>query len=301
VFNLGDGQDEISDYGYTGSQDRLQFGVGITSADLTLSRIGQDLVVGVGTGTDQITIKQWFDNTKYFIESFQFTDGSSLNATQVTEQSIYQGTAGNDLMNGFSTYNEQFSGNAGDDTINGNAGHDHLDGGAGNDVLNGGSGNDTLLGGAGNDSLNGGDGINIMGGGQGNDTLVAGSYYSTDTYVFNLGDGQDEISDYGYTGSQDRLQFGAGISSDNLWLTQENDDLLLQRLGSDDQVRIASWFTSTTQQIEQIQTENAVLLNNQVANLVNAMAAFNVPASADGIIPQEIQDQLAPVIAASWT
>ncbi|MCK5479277.1 MAG: hypothetical protein KAI44_10190, partial [Methylococcales bacterium] len=128
----------------------------------------------------------------------------------------------------------------------------------------------------------------LFNGGKGNDTITGG-YYG-DTYQFNLGDGQDTITDSGslYSSYRDILRFGAGFSANNLWLTQDGNDLLLQHVGSDDQIRITKWFTSSNWQIEQIQVENAVLYSNQVANLVNAMSAFDV------------QEQLAPVIAVSW-
>jgi Ca2+-binding RTX toxin-like protein len=65
-------------------------------------------------------------------------------------------------MNGFSIYNEQFNGNAGNDLINGNDGNDKLDGSDGNDTLNGGNGNDTLTGGIGDDTLTGGAGVDVF-------------------------------------------------------------------------------------------------------------------------------------------
>ena len=65
----------------------------------------------------------------------------------------------------------------------------------GDETLTGTAGNDTLQGGAGNDWLAGGDG--------------------NDTYLFNPGDGVDQIVDSGGT---DTIQFGAGIAPDSLSL-----------------------------------------------------------------------------------
>ncbi len=284
LFNLGDGQDEITDKGHGSYADILRFGGSITQADVTLNRDGHDLIVVVGNNNDQVTVKKWFDGSqRYFIESFEFSDGTSLSASQITEQSIYQGTAGDDVMTGTASYNERFNGNAGDDTINGGAGNDYLEGGAGNDTLNGGTGRNTLS------------------GGLGNDTLIGGHTYSRDTYLFNLGDGQDEITDNGHGSYADSLQFGASFSSDNLWFTQEDNDLLIQHVGSDDQVLINDWFLSANNQIEQISVDDAVLSNTKVANLVTVMSAYDAPTGSDGFITEEIENQLASVMADSWS
>ncbi|GHU17827.1 hypothetical protein FACS189475_02290 [Betaproteobacteria bacterium] len=43
-----------------------------------------------------------------------------------------------------------------------------------------------------------------------------------------------------------------------------------------------------------------VLLQTQVEVLVQAMAAFAPPAAGQTTLPQDVQDALAPVIAANW-
>ena len=70
---------------------------------------------------------------------------------------------------------DQIFGESGMDTLAGGSGTDFLDGGEDDDELRAGPGDDTLIGGTGNDEL-------IGGGGQ-------------DTYVFELGDGVDDIDD----------------------------------------------------------------------------------------------------------
>jgi Ca2+-binding RTX toxin-like protein len=54
-------------------------------------------------------------------------------------------------------------------------------------------GNDILYGGGGNDILDGGKGNDTLAGGQGNDVLYGGEGY--DTYIYNMGDGNDVIYD----------------------------------------------------------------------------------------------------------
>ncbi|MCC6779372.1 MAG: M10 family metallopeptidase C-terminal domain-containing protein [Hyphomicrobiales bacterium] len=70
-------------------------------------------------------------------------------------------------------------------TLSGNAGNNVLFGNTGNDTLNGGGGDDQFAANAGNDLLTGGTGNDLLTGGAGNDT-----------FVFNLGDGLDTITDF---------------------------------------------------------------------------------------------------------
>ena len=73
--------------------------------------------------------------------------------------------------------------------VTGTGGHDLLPGTSGEETLTGGSGNDTLAGGAGHD-----------------------------TYVFNVGDGVDTIADQASPGAENQVQFGSGITPDDLSL-----------------------------------------------------------------------------------
>ncbi|WP_309293198.1 putative Ig domain-containing protein [Azonexus sp.] len=116
----------------------------------------------------------------------------------------------------------------GDDYLNGGAGNDTLIGGGGNDTLIGGDGDDYLIGddnalaaefhgddyldgGAGNDTLSGGGGDDTLIGGTGNDYLVGGD--GADTYVFNLGDGQDIVVE---ASGGNVICFGEGILPESL-------------------------------------------------------------------------------------
>jgi len=72
VFNIGDGQDTIDDarpasddnmdkYFTEQGIETIEFGAGITSADVTYSLSGTDLVIDFVSSSDQITIKYWAD------------------------------------------------------------------------------------------------------------------------------------------------------------------------------------------------------------------------------------------------
>jgi Ca2+-binding RTX toxin-like protein len=182
VFNAGDGQDVISDYGFgSGDVDVLQLEAGISAANVVVSQAGSghDLVLTIGT--DSITLNEAIYNYHYWIEEVRFVDGTVWTHAQLFDMAT-MATMGNDVFYG-------------DERANG------LSGAAGNDSLYGGSSADTLSGGIGYDFLQGASG--------------------SDTYVFNAGDGQDVIADYGFgTGDVDVLQFGVGISASDVIVSQ---------------------------------------------------------------------------------
>lgn len=167
------------------------------------------------------------------------------------------GGAGNDTLNGFQgddtldggAGDDRLLGDAGNDTLIGQAGDDDLAGGAGNDsltgddgadLLSGGSGNDTLHGGndddllsgeQGDDFLFGGDGDDIVigglgddqiTGGNGNDILTGGA--GRDTFVFKVGHGVDNITDF--EAGADVLNF-EGYSSDDVIVEGEGANTLV--------------------------------------------------------------------------
>ncbi|MEH2046041.1 MAG: calcium-binding protein [Nostoc sp.] len=105
---------------------------------------------------------------------------------------------------------------------------------SGYDLLQGGTGNDTLIGGTGNDSLTGGGG--------------------KDKFVYNLGDGTDTITDFGGIGKGtnptaaviaevDTIKFqGAGLTAQNLLLTQNDNNLEITFEGNADAIVILQNF-----------------------------------------------------------
>jgi Ca2+-binding RTX toxin-like protein len=135
VFGSGKGNDTISDFLnniLSGNADVVEFGAGITLANLKLDRIGtnlNDLRITLATG-ETLTIEGqfafnslgWSANQ---IETFRFANGTTLSATGLQQTLLSrQGTAGADTITGFAT-------------------NDTLIGGAGNDILRGGEGSDT--------------------------------------------------------------------------------------------------------------------------------------------------------------
>ena len=172
-FNRGDGHDTVSSIANAGNKT-IVFGPGISAADLSATRVGNDMVLNVGSNGDAITVTNWFqlDGSKR-IDTAVFADGTRWNADN------------------FRRLVTTVTGAAGDDTINGWQGDDILIGGDGNDTLVANGGSDQLYGGAGNDSLR----INnnataSVDGGDGNDTISADS---GTTSTISAGNGDDTV------------------------------------------------------------------------------------------------------------
>jgi hypothetical protein len=77
--------------------------------------------------------------------------------------------------------------------------------------------------------------------------------------------------------------------------------LVASVIGTADKVTVQNWYSGNAYHVEEIRTSDGyVLADTQVANLVNAMAVFAPPAPGQTTLPQNYQDQLAPVLAANW-
>jgi Ca2+-binding RTX toxin-like protein len=148
----------------------------------------------------------------------------------------FQGTAGNDTINGTGGADTIY-GRGGNDTLNGAGGNDVLYGGTGNDTANGGDGNDRIFGGTGNDKLNGGAGNDVIFGGAGGDILKGDA--GSDRFVYS------QVADsLAATGQRDFiLAFERG--SDKIDLSQI--DAIPG--GADNAFSVVTAFTGTAGQI----------------------------------------------------
>jgi len=173
------------------------------------------------------------------------------------------GTVGSDVLTGSNKVNHIY-GMDGDDVINGLKGHDRIDGGAGNDTLSGGWGNDT--------------------------------------YVFAMGGGTDTIDNSSSKAQDtDALWFAGDFEPETLWFTQDNNDLVIDVVGTDDRVIVQDWYTTASNELEEVHVNGQVLLANQVDQLVAAMASFSAaePSSLDDLTVQQ-QSDLNAAIAVAW-
>jgi len=186
-FNRGDGVDTIYD---KGGMDRLVFGKDITreSVEIRLER-NTDLTIALKE-IDK-TFEELTD--KVIIVDWM----KSSNRIDVVEFSD-----GSKLK--FQDVFDQFIATDDAEVVQLSSGNDALDTHGGSDVIKAIGGNDTLIGAKGKDRLEGG--------------------YGNDTYIFNRGDGEDSIYE---EGGHDTLQFGIGITQDDLALKYIANDLVI--------------------------------------------------------------------------
>lgn len=127
---------------------------------------------------------------------------------------------------------DTIEGTIGDDKIKGLNGRDLINGNDGDDKIKGDNGKDSLFGGAGDDTIIGGNGRDIVNGGIGNDLLVGGR--GPDIFLFNLGDGQDKITDFWHRDVIDLSE--TGLSFDDLTITQTGRRKFTVEYGNQDDV-----------------------------------------------------------------
>ncbi|WP_457393709.1 calcium-binding protein [Roseateles sp. P5_E1] len=141
VFSRGDGRSTAGNFLFNGeAMQSIEFGVGITSGDLSFYRISNgDLRISVNGGDDVLTLADWQMSSLSRPATYKFSNGTELPGSQI--DSLYWtlpvlGTTGDDLI----------VLGSGNDTILGQQGSDHIMDAGGNDtyVFNTGDGMDTL-------------------------------------------------------------------------------------------------------------------------------------------------------------
>ncbi|KEF93717.1 hypothetical protein RLJV_04475, partial [Pseudomonas aeruginosa] len=86
-FDRGWGQDTVYNYDSSTSRvDAIEFGTGIRTEDITLSRNSDDLILLLKGSTDRITVSSYFNQDaagSYRLEEIRFVDGQVLNIDAV--------------------------------------------------------------------------------------------------------------------------------------------------------------------------------------------------------------------------
>ena len=240
LFNLGDGFDTITELGQSlGSDDILKFGLGIVASDLTVTRQENDLILSHENGRDQIKITDWYRTAGYQLEQFYFNDGTVLSGNVIHDAGlIVNGTEGDDTLTNSTRYADTFNGMGGNDIL---VAGSHSRG----TILHGGTGTDSLT----------------------------GSYYN-DTYLFNLGDGFDTITELGQSlGSDDILKFGLGIVASDLTVTRQENDLILSHENGRDQIKITDWYRTAGYQLEQFYFNDGTVWSREFVHKVSLNTA----------------------------
>jgi Ca2+-binding RTX toxin-like protein len=170
LFGRGDGQDTmVAGWGSdAGQSDRLQFGAGITMADVAVKQDMNDLVLGLKGSTDSVRLLGYFSLPESNRVLVSFADGAAWDAQAITRKL----TVSFDVIDGH---------NAAQGTS--------LDGGLGRDLIAGSDGDDILYGDAGPDIMNGGAGADtyLFGRGDGQDVVIAGPDASASRLRFATG------------------------------------------------------------------------------------------------------------------
>ena len=263
-FEAGHGHDVIDDIGYNGINDLNDVVFkGANLADAELIRSGNDLIIHAYGSEDSVRLLDYFkynSNTT----SFKFIfDDQSITEVDVIKNYTFSQTGDEN--------NNQIGGWYGNDILNGGAGDDKLWGGNGNDIVNGEDGDDVLYGGIGDDILNGG---------TGNDTLYGGA--GNDTYIFAKNHGQDSIKDDHANNANGNKIVLQDFNSDELWFSQNGNNLIINHIGTDDQINVENWFYSETYRQFTITTaDNKAITAGQVQKLLTAMAGFTVNTEAN--------------------
>lgn len=219
--NVGEGVDTISD---SSGSDKIIFGAGLSSADMTMARLGDDLNISFGGILTVVMQNHFYRSGTGQLETLQFSDGSTVNILNTTFTRT--GTSGNDTLYGY-------------------AGKDRLLGNDGNDILYGYGGNDRLEGGAGNDSLYGG---------TGNDTYIYAS--GTDTISENLNEGTDTVS-VGLTSAQVR----SWTDSSYLYIQSVSDPADLLKLSGSMNYTAGNYGFDVGQKVESVSFSDGTIWN----------------------------------------
>ncbi|TAF15307.1 MAG: hypothetical protein EAZ74_02040, partial [Alphaproteobacteria bacterium] len=260
IFNIGDGQDTITESVVTTST--LRFGAGIQVEDISIDAAtvhGQgSMRFNIGNGTDAVTIVNRASVAAWHLQ-FEFTQQNlTLTGKQMMERLYLAADARNDSLDGTGS----------DDRINGGAGDDLI-------RSNWSVASDSLTGGAGFDRLE-------------------GSLHNEDHFYFYLGDEQDTI--YAANGV-DFLHLGGGLRLETMRVVQTyNDDLLLRFGDTRDSILIEKFFNDSGF-IETIQFVDGSSVNgNQLKRLQYITTDLGIKPSAsmtdDVIVSGQGQDTL---------
>ena len=117
------------------------------------------------------------------------------------------------------------------------------------------------------------------------------------------GSGSDTVNNYGASSTEnDRVSLGAGIGEGQVWLERVGNNLRLTLYETGDRLTAQNWHSGATYRVRGFDLGNGkALLENQVDNLVSAMAAFSPPAAGQTSLPANYQETLNSVIAVNRT
>ena len=190
---------------------------------------------------------------------------------------------------GYVPIHQELVGDHTDNTLYGGQGNDSIYGQEGDDVLIGGNGNDDLIGGSGNDTINPG---------AGDDFIFAG--HGDDTYLFTGDFGVVRINNVDYQGATNVARF-EDAQADQLWFSQQGNDLSIAMMGTQNQVIIRQWFSMASYQLDQIWISDQILLPAGVQALVDITTSSGVALATVQHSPDTIAANVLADLAIAMT
>lgn len=134
-------------------------------------------------------------------------------------------------------------------------------------------------------------GSNVLTGGLGTDYLSGGG--GNDVYVFNRGDGHDTIDNTDLASATDTLRFGAGITANDVQVTQSGSNLFFTIKGSGDQIALLNYFAANTSidgqsadaKIDRVEFASGVVWDQAAIQAVLDRAVNNTPPTVNTFLP----------------
>lgn len=221
----------------------LQFGAGVTAADLSLSLVGGSdgapalLISGDGVS---ITVDGGLQGS---IGTFDFADGSQLTLAKLlsaghVESSTLGGANGNFILDG--TAGDSLEGGTGSDTLVGTGVGDTIEAGSGNQSLYGYGSGDVLVAGVGDDTIYG-SGDDTLAAGSGNSTLYGGP--GQNTYLLTQGGSATLYGSSAASGPQVILLPAGTTAADFSPHVSPDGDLILQSDSGDTLAVIRGFYS----------------------------------------------------------
>lgn len=304
-YMLSSGHDVIYDTG--GSNDMLYLRGGVTFADLTFTRDGDDLIVtDTKNGSDVRIVDHFGSGT---IETLRFANGETMDmregfqpvasasaaavtilASSDTQSSRDLSTAiastpearltayqWSDVLQGTATLNGAFYAQFGIDKLGGTIASttsNSVTGGATDDFLMTSGSQKSLFGGNGNDILVSNSANAYLDGGSGDDLLIGG----TGNEHYMLSGGHDVIMDSG--GANDMLYLRGGVTFNDLTFTRDGEDLIVGDTKNGSDVRIVDHFGTGT-------IETLHFANGETMDLTNGFQTVVTPSEPTQSDPVE--------------
>lgn len=277
VFKVGYGQDVIVNGtpGSPGPSGQLQLGAGLSAGNLWFTQSGTDLVIRVLGTTEQVTVQGWYSGGASYR---QLSSIVLANGTQLTTSAV------NGLVAGFAAAGAGFDPSS---VTSLPAALTAVASQFWSRTITGTSGNDTLA----------ADGQN--------DTLIGNG--GSDTYVVTQGSYRETIVN-GVPASNaaaGKLQLGVGLTPGNLWFTQSGQDLVIQILGTSDQVTVQGWFSNAYRQLQAlVLADGSSIGTGAIGQLAAAMGAYqqaNPSFNAQTATGLPVNATLSTALATGWS